>query len=93
MIDNRKRTRASGGTFSIATGGWVPVRILDPMLDLPTCLWTTGANVIKLFSAVSYDFLLSTRGFVFSKLFQPSLFAGKVKAYPSEVPVRYSTLG
>ncbi len=58
MIDNRKMTSVSGGTFSIATGGWVPVRILDPMLDLPTCLWTTGANVIKLFAAVSYDFLL-----------------------------------
>jgi hypothetical protein len=50
---------------------------------------TPVANVIKLFTAVSYNF-----SFVPGKPFQPSLmFAGKAGAYPSEVPFNYSTLG
>ncbi len=45
------------------------------------------ANVIKLFTAVSYVF-------VPGKPFKPSLmFAGKARAYLSEAPSRCSTLG
>jgi hypothetical protein len=44
-----------------------------------------GANVTKLFMAVSYDFSLQARAFVPGKPFQPSLmFAGRAEAYPSE---------
>jgi hypothetical protein len=43
-----------------------------------------GANIIKLFTAVSYEFLEYARVFVPSKLFQPSLIsAGKAGAYQS----------
>ncbi len=46
------------------------------------------ANVIKLFTAVSYDFSYQARAFVPGKPFQPSLmFAGKAGAYPSEAPL------
>ncbi len=34
---------------------------------------TPGANVIKLFTALSYDFSLKARAFVPGKPFQPSL--------------------
>jgi hypothetical protein len=50
------------------------------------------ANVIKLFTAVSYVY--SARGFVPGKPFQPSLmFTGKAGTYPSEGPLRCSILG
>jgi hypothetical protein len=41
----------------------------------------SGVNVIKLFTAVSYNFLKEARAFVPGKPFQPSLmFAGKAEA-------------
>jgi hypothetical protein len=41
--------------------------------------WYTGANVIKLFAAVNYDFSYEARAFVPGKPFQHSLmFCGKV---------------
>ncbi len=53
-----------------------------------------GANVIKLFSAVNYDFLKYARVFVPGKPFQPSLMSsGKAGAYLSEAAFMYSTLG
>jgi hypothetical protein len=52
------------------------------------------ANVIKIFTAVSYDFSLKARAFVPGKPFQTSLiFVGKARAYPSEAPLRCSTQG
>jgi hypothetical protein len=52
-----------------------------------------GANVIKLFTAVSYTFSLLVRAYFTGKPFQPSLmFAGKTGAYPSEASFRCSTL-
>jgi hypothetical protein len=55
---------------------------------------TPGAYVIKLFTAVSYDFSEEGRVIVPSKPFQPNLmFAGKTGAYPSKAPFRFSTLG
>jgi hypothetical protein len=48
----------------------------------------------KTFTAVSYRFLSLARAFVFGKPFQPSLMSeGKVGAYLSEAPFRWSTLG
>ncbi len=50
-------------------------------------LETSVANVIKLVTAVSYDFSQKTRVFVPSKPFQPCLmFELKARAYPSEAP-------
>ncbi len=47
----------------------------------------TGANVIKLFTTVSYNFLQLARALVPGKPFQPNLmFADKARAYLSEVP-------
>jgi hypothetical protein len=44
-------------------------------------------NLIKLFTAVRYNFSLKARAFVPGKPFQPSLmFVGKARAYPSEAP-------
>ncbi len=57
---------------------------------------TPVANVIKLFTAVSYEFSLLARVFVPGKPFQPSLmFAGKAVAYQSEAPfkVLHSRIG
>ncbi len=45
------------------------------------------ANVIKLFTVVSYDFSYLARTFVPGKPYHPSLmFVGKAGAYPSEAP-------
>jgi hypothetical protein len=53
-----------------------------------------GANPIKKFTAVIYGFSYAARVFVLGKPFEPNLmFAGKAKAYLSEAPFRYSTLG
>ncbi len=53
----------------------------------------TGANVIKLFTDVSYDFIIIS-AFVPGKPYQPSLmFVGKAGAYLSEATFRCSTLG
>ncbi len=53
-----------------------------------------GANVIKLFMAVSYDFSKYVNAFVPGKPFQPTLiFSGKVRAYPIEATFGCSTLG
>jgi hypothetical protein len=53
---------------------------------------STGANVIILFTAVSYDFSQLARVFVRGKPFQPSLmFAGKAKACSSEAPFKCSS--
>jgi hypothetical protein len=53
-----------------------------------------GANVIKLFTAVIYEFSLKARMYVPSKPFQLSLmFEGKAGACPSEASFRCSTLG
>jgi hypothetical protein len=53
-----------------------------------------GANVIKLFTAVSYEFSKQARAFVHGKPFHPSLmFAGKARAYPSEAPRLHSRVG
>jgi hypothetical protein len=52
-----------------------------------------GPNVIKLFAAVIYEFLLSARGFVPGKPFQLSLmFVSKAGAYSSGAPVKDSSL-
>ncbi len=52
------------------------------------------AIVIKLFTAVSYNFSIYARAFITNKPFQPSLmFAGKAGAFPSEAPFKCSTLG
>jgi hypothetical protein len=50
----------------------------------------SGANVTKLFTVVSYEFLKYARAFVPGKLFQPNLmFAGKVRRLPlSGAPFR-----
>ncbi len=54
---------------------------------------TLGANVINLFTAVSYKFLYLARAFVPGKLFQLSLmFVGKARAYPSKSPFKCSTV-
>jgi hypothetical protein len=54
---------------------------------------TLRTSVIKLFTAVSYDFSKKVGAFVPAKPFQPSLmFSGKARAYPSEAPFRCSTL-
>jgi hypothetical protein len=53
-----------------------------------------GANVIKHFSALSYNFSLSAIAFAPGKPFHPcQMFADKARAYPSEAPFRCSTLG
>ncbi len=53
-----------------------------------------GANVIKLFRALSCEFLQYTRAFVPGKPFQPSLmFVGKAGAYLSGAPFQWTTLG
>jgi hypothetical protein len=53
-----------------------------------------GANVIKLFTAVSYDFSLKARAFIPGKPFQPSLmFAGKAGAYPRVEHLQGASLG
>ncbi len=55
---------------------------------------TPGANVIKLFTVVSYDFSQLATVFVLGKPFQLSLvFVGKARTYPSETPFRCSTQG
>jgi hypothetical protein len=52
-----------------------------------------GANVIKLFTTVSYDFSYATE-FVPGKPFQPSLmFVGRARAYTSDTPFRCSSQG
>jgi hypothetical protein len=52
-----------------------------------------GANVINLFTAVSYDFPKKVGAFVPGMPFQPSLmFAGKAGSYLSEVHFKCSTL-
>ncbi len=44
---------------------------------------TPGANVIKIFTAMSYEFLLESKMFASSKPFQPSLlFVGKARSPP-----------
>jgi hypothetical protein len=53
-----------------------------------------GANVIKLNTALNYNFSQKARAFVPGKLFQPSLmFPGKAGAYLTESPFRGYTLG
>jgi hypothetical protein len=53
-------------------------------------LFRTEANVMKLLTAVSYEFLYYAGAFVPGKPFQPSqMFAGKAEAYPSEAPFRF----
>jgi len=55
---------------------------------------TTRANVIKLFTAVKYDFSLQAIVFVTCKSFQDGIvFADKAGAYPSETPFKCSILG
>jgi len=55
---------------------------------------SSGANVIKLFTAVSYKFSQKAREFVRGNSFQPSLmFVGNSGAFLSEAPFRCSTLG
>jgi len=52
----------------------------------------SGANVIKLFAAVIYEFSQYARVFVPGKLFQRCLmFAVQTGAYPRESPFRCST--
>ncbi len=54
----------------------------------------SGANVIKLFTVVSYEFSQKARVFVACKPFQDSIvFADKAGAYSSETSFRCSTLG
>ncbi len=56
----------------------------------------TGADVKKLFTAVSYAFSYEARAFIPGKPFQPSLmFAGKARAYPmwSTFQVLHSRVG
>jgi hypothetical protein len=58
-----------------------------------TLEYAPGDDVIKLF-CVQFMFLKYATVFVPLLLFQPSLmFAGKDRAYPSEVPFRCSTQG
>ncbi len=46
-------------------------------------LLLSGANVIKLFTDVSYDFSQKARAFVTGKPFQPNLmFVGKARSQP-----------
>ncbi len=46
--------------------------------------YSSGINVIKLFTAISYDFLKLATAFVPGNPFQSSLiFVGKAGAYPS----------
>jgi hypothetical protein len=53
----------------------------------------TGANVTKLFMAVSYKLSQYARVFVRCKPFQESIvFAGMAGAYPSERPIKCSNL-
>ena len=53
-----------------------------------------GANVIQLFTVVSYKFLYQVRVFAPGKTFQTSLLSvGKAGAYPIEDLFRCSTLG
>ena len=52
------------------------------------------ANVIKLFTAVSYDFLYLARAFVPGKLSQPSLmFKVRSGAYPRVEHLKGASLG
>jgi len=55
---------------------------------------TTAANVIRLFTVVSYKFLLSARVFAPHKPFQGRIvFVGKAGVCPSETPFRCSLSG
>jgi hypothetical protein len=55
--------------------------------------WSPVADVIKLFTAVSYTFSKKARAFVPGRPFHLSLkFAGKAEAYASESPFMCSTL-
>jgi hypothetical protein len=66
---------------------------LGPTLGRQFFSLASGANVIKLFMDVIYEFLLWARAFVSGKPFQPWLmFAGKAWAYPSEARFRCPTL-
>jgi len=55
---------------------------------------SSGANVIKLFTAANYKFSQKAREFVRGNSFYSSLmFVGKSGAFLSEAPFRCSTLG
>jgi len=58
-------------------------------LDLQVRRWSCpGASVIKLFTAVSYEFSYLARVHVPGKPFQPGLIlVSKAGAYPSEAPL------
>ncbi len=54
----------------------------------------TGANVINLFKAISYNFCSKLEAFVPGKSFQPSLiFGGKAGAYPRVEHLKGTSLG
>ncbi len=60
------------------------------------CPWRAfpGPHAIKLFTSVIYEFCNKPECLSPGKLFRLSLmFAGKLRAYPSEAPFKCSTLG